>query len=80
MLRQHHIGVMQSRAWNGVHDYEAHRVPIGALILDAKYCEYCGCNFLRRMQSKDRYCSKCLLTILSLTRTEAGKSDSELIH
>jgi len=40
MLQQRHLGVMQSRSWHGVHDYEAHRVPIGVLMLDAKYCEY----------------------------------------
>lgn len=80
MLRQRHVGVIQSLASHGVHDYEAHRVPLGALILDAKYCELCGCNFLRRVQSKDRYCSGCLLTILSLNRQQGGKSGSELIH
>jgi len=74
------LAVIQSRAWHGLHDYEAHRVPFGALILDAKYCEFCGCNFFRRVQSKDRYCSKCLLTILSVNRQQGGKLGSELIH
>ena len=40
--------------WQGLHEYGAHRVPVGAMILDAKYCEMCGCNFLRRARSRDR--------------------------
>ena len=80
MLRKRRVGSSQSRAWQGLHDYEAHRAPLGALILDAKYCEMCGCNFLRRAQSKNRYCSKCLLTILCLNRHQGGKVRCELIH
>jgi hypothetical protein len=59
--------------------YETH-VPVGAIILDTKYCEFCGCNFLRRARSKDRYCSKCLLTILSLNGQKTANLVSELIH
>ena len=81
MLRQRHIRVIQSRAWHGLHDYETHRVPLGALILDAKYCELCGYNFLRRLRSRDRYCSKCLRMILSLNPQQGGKlGSSNLIH
>jgi len=61
--------------WAAVHEYETHRVPLGAVVLDAKYCEFCGCNFLRRAFSEDRYCSNCLLTILTVNGQE-----SELIH
>jgi hypothetical protein len=66
--------------WHGLGEYETHRVPVGAMILDAKYCEMCGCNFLRRARSKDRYCSKCRPTILMLNAQRAEKSASELIH
>lgn len=59
---------------------ESHRVPFGALVLDAKYCELCGCNFLRKKQSKDRYCSQCLLTMLIVNREEDEKLLSQLIH
>src|SRR2546425_5456391 len=47
------------KGWQGPYEYKSHRVPVGAMILDAKYCEMCGRNFLRRAQSKNRYCSKC---------------------
>jgi len=66
--------------WQGLHEYETHRVPVGAVILDAKYCEMCGCSFLRRAQSEDRYCSQCLLTIPSLHVQETSKLASQLIH
>jgi len=66
--------------WQGLHEYATHRVPVGAMILDAKYCEMCGCNFLRRGRSKDRYCSKCLLTIPTLNAQKAEKFVSELIQ
>ena len=66
--------------WLGLLEYETHRVPVGAMILDAKYCEFCGCNFLRRARSKDRYCSKCLLTIPTLNAQKAEKPVSQLIH
>jgi len=66
--------------WPGPHDYEAHRAPLGAVILDAKYCELCGCNFLRRAESKDRYCSTCLLTTLIVNGEAADKWISQLIH
>jgi hypothetical protein len=66
--------------WQGLHEYENHRIPVGAMILDAKYCEFCGCNFLRRAQSKDRYCSKCLLTFPALRAQETEKLLSELVH
>ena len=66
--------------WQGLDEYEIHRVPDGAMILDAKYCELCGRNFLRRAQSTDRYCSKCLLTILTVNAQRAEKPLSELIH
>jgi hypothetical protein len=39
--------------WKDQQEYDTHRVPVGAMILDAKYCEFCGCNFLRRVRSKD---------------------------
>ncbi len=63
-----------------LHEYETHRVPVGATILDAKYCELCGRNFLRRVPSDDRYCSKCLPTILTVKCTNGQKSVSKLIH
>ena len=66
--------------WHGLGEYETHRVPVGAMILDAKYCEFCGCNFLRRAQSKGRYCSKCLLAIPTLNARKAEKPVSQLIH
>jgi hypothetical protein len=66
--------------WQGLHEYETHRVPAGAVVLDAKYCELCGCNFLRRKQSKDRYCSKCLLTVLTVNREKDEKVPSQLVH
>jgi hypothetical protein len=69
MLRQPQVGSIQPRPSQRVHDYEIHRVPLGVLILDVKYCELCGCNFLRRV-GKDRYCSRCL----------GGKLGSGLIH
>lgn len=80
-----HIAVASGRSasvghWQGRHEYETHRFPVGAMILDVKYCEFCGRNFLRRTQSKDRYCSKCLLTTLSLPVQETQKRVSELIH
>jgi hypothetical protein len=66
--------------WEGLHEYGSHTVPVGAMILDAKYCELCVCNFLRRIRSKSRYCSKCLPTILTLNAQKAEKLVSELIH
>ncbi len=66
--------------WHGLHEYETHRVPVGAMILDAKYCEFCGCNFLRRARSRDRYCSRCLVAIPTLNAPHAEKLVSELIH
>ena len=66
--------------WRGLHEYETHRVPVGAMILDAKYCEMRGRNFLRSARSKDRYCSKCLLTVLTLNAQRTEKPMSELIH
>jgi hypothetical protein len=66
--------------WQGLHEYETHRVPVGAMILDAKYCEFCGRNFLRKARSRDRYCSKCLLTVLTLNAQKREKLVSELIH
>jgi hypothetical protein len=66
--------------WQALHEYETHRVPVGATILDAKYCELCGRNFLRRARSDDRYCSKCLLTILTVNTQIAEKPVSKLIH
>jgi hypothetical protein len=65
--------------WQGLHEYETHRVPVGAMILDAKYWEFCGGNFFRRAQSKDRYCSKCRPTILSLPQ-KVERAMSQLIH
>jgi len=81
----HHFSAARSRIvpvahWQGLDEYESHRVPLGALILDAKYCELCGCNFLRRKQSKDRYCARCLLTILTVNREEDEKLPSQLVH
>jgi len=66
--------------WLGLHEYETHRVSVGALTLDAKYCELCGCNFLRIVRSKNRYCSKCLPTILALNTQKVEKPVSQLIH
>jgi hypothetical protein len=34
--------------WHGLWEYETHRVPAGATILEAKYCEWCGCNFFAK--------------------------------
>ena len=61
-------------------EFESHRVPLGALVLDAKYCEFCGCNFLRRKQSRDRYCPQCLLMLLTVDSEEREKLVSPLIH
>jgi hypothetical protein len=66
--------------WQGLHQYETHKVPIGAVILDAKYCEFCGCNFLRRTQSQDRYCFNCLLNIVTVDRREAEWLVPELMQ
>jgi hypothetical protein len=66
--------------WQRPHEYETHRVPKGAMILDAKYCEWCGCNFLRKAQSQTRYCSQCLLTVPSLNVQGSQKLVSQLIH
>jgi hypothetical protein len=66
--------------WQGLHEYETHRVPFGAMILDAKYCELCGRNFLRKARSKTRYCSKCLPTNFTLDAQRAEKPVSQLIH
>ena len=66
--------------WPGLGEYDNHRVPLGALILDAKYCELCGCNFLRRKQSSDRYCCGCLLTLLIASREEEERPTSQLVH
>jgi len=33
------------RHWRALHEYETHRVPVGATILDAKYCECAGATF-----------------------------------
>ena len=66
--------------WQGRRDYESHRVPFGAMILDAKYCEWCGGNFLREAQSTTRYCSQCSLTIPSLNVPCSHKLASQLIH
>jgi hypothetical protein len=64
----------------GLLEYETHRVPAGAKILDAKYCEWCGCNFLRETKSPNRYCSKCWPLILTLNTRKAEKPTSQLIH
>lgn len=66
--------------WQGLHEYESHTVPLGAMIVDTKYCELCGRNFLRKAQSKNRYCSKCRLTILAVKAHAAEKPTSKLIH
>jgi hypothetical protein len=66
--------------WQGLREYETHRVPAGAKILDAKYCEWCGCNFLREAKSSNRYCSKCWPLILTLNARKAQKLASQLIH
>jgi len=65
---------------HGLRDYETNRVPAGAKILDAKYCEWCGCNFLREAKSASRYCSKCWPLILTLNARKAQKVASQLIH
>jgi hypothetical protein len=66
--------------WHGLREYETHRIPVGAMILDAKYCEWCGCNFLRQAQSETRYCFRCLLTIPALNVQGSQKLASQLIH
>lgn len=66
--------------WQGLHEYEIHRIPAGAKILYAKYCEWCGCNFLREAKSANRYCSKCWPMILTLNARKAKKLASQLIH
>lgn len=66
--------------WQRQPGLEGHRVPFGALVLDAKYCELCGGNFLRRKQSKDKYCSQCLLRLHILDQEEDKKLLSRLIH
>ena len=66
--------------WQGLHEYVSHTVPLGAMILDAKYCELCGRNFLRKAQSEDRYCSKCWPTILTLNQRKGEQLASQLIH
>jgi len=66
--------------WQGLSEYETHRVPAGAKILDAKYCEWCGCNFLREAKSASRYCSKCWPLILTLNARQVQKLASQLIH
>jgi hypothetical protein len=66
--------------WQDLQKYENHRVPLDALILDAKYCELCGRNFLGRKQSRDRYCSGCLLAFLTSNREEDAKLPSNLVH
>jgi hypothetical protein len=66
--------------WHGLHEYEVHRVPVGAMILDAKYCELCGCTFLRNAKSKNRYCSNCRHTILALNAQRIKKRKPQLIH
>jgi len=66
--------------WQGLREYETHRVPAGTMILDAKYCEWCGCNFLRIAQSQTRYCFQCLLTIPALNVQGSQKLSSQLIH
>jgi hypothetical protein len=66
--------------WQGLHEYETHRVPVSAMILDAKYCEFCGRNFLRKARSKDRYCSNCRHTILALNAQKIKKPKPQLIH
>jgi hypothetical protein len=38
--------------WQGLREYETHRVPVGAMILDAKYCELCGCTFFAERDPK----------------------------
>lgn len=64
----------------GLREYKTHRVPAGAKILDAKYCEWCGCNFLREAKSASRYCSKCWPLILTLNARQVQKLASQLIH
>ena len=66
--------------WRVLRDYETHTVPVGAMILDTKYCELCGCNFLRRATSQSRYCSNCWPTISALNARKAVKLPSQLIH
>jgi len=66
--------------WQGLHEYVSHTVPLGAKILDAKYCEWCGCNFLREAKSANRYCSKCWPLILTLNQRKGEQLVSQLIH
>ena len=66
--------------WQALHEYTSHQVPLGAVILDAKYCEFCGCNFLRRSQSPDRYCFTCLLMLGTVNPHEIERLVPELTH
>ena len=64
----------------GLREYETHRVPAGAKVLDAKYCEWCGCNFLREAMSTYRYCSECWPLVHTQNARQAEKLRSQLIH
>ncbi len=66
--------------WQGLHEYESHTAPLGAMILDTKYCELCGRNFLHKARSKNRYCSKCWPTILTSNARKGEQLASQLIH
>ena len=47
-----------------------HRVPQGAQVVESKYCQACGNNFLRAAGSQDKYCRRChaLPTMSALTQ------------
>jgi hypothetical protein len=66
--------------WHGLWEYETHRVPTVATILDAKYCEWCGCNFLREAKSANRYCWNRWPLILTRNARKVETSTSRLIH
>jgi len=55
--------------------YES-RVSSCSVVLSVKFCEFCGRLFLRKIQSEDRYCSKCLLAIPTLSAKDEGRSES----
>ena len=57
------------------HQYE-NGVPSGSAILDVKFCEFCGHLFLRKVESEDKYCSKCLLAVPTLRIKDEGRSES----
>jgi len=80
MSLRSHMRIPAILNWRPPLEYETLEVPLGVEIMDAKYCEWCGRNFLRQAQSAVKYCPTCLPTILAANRDKARRLASRFVH